>query len=424
MKSKSEMKQLFFVIIICTLVVPVLSSDEGLIVAEGTSKLPDPASARREIYKQVTTAKTLEIIEDLLGQKEFSKNQKLILENVISKKDHFILFSKNSKPNTKNGVTHMSVTFKLSLPDLKTILTQEGLLKSQSGPVTILPLFVASDDIQDIIYGWWLPSEINEEADPKKLKFIKDQSLKLIKTLQKKFPTNQFLFIDPIKQKSLDLISKKFQKTRYKRKELIKLGDQLKAQVLLIGRLRFYQGQPEQDTSKFRQNMLEIKLSAFDCASGKVITEVKKQHPTIDLIGQNSKKTPNKNSIKKDPTQQESKTTYTSLDEFYTHVIDTLTSQTLTAWQSGYFRLKHKKLTLLGRFTFQQLESFKQTIQKKLPSIKNLRERRFDRDQVVFEMESDIESKSLAEQLSQTDFNELHLTSPRVSENNISFRVN
>ena len=419
------MKQLFFVITICTLVVPVFSNDEYLIVAKGTSKLTDLASARRAIYQEVTKTKTLEIIEDLLGQKEFSENQKLISENVLSKKDHFILFSKNSNPTTKNGVTYMSVTFKLSLPDLKTILTQEGLLKSQSGPITVLPLFVTSDDIQDILYGWWLPSDINEEADPKKLKFIKNQSLKLIKALQKSFPTNQFLFIDPIKQKSSYLVSKKFQKTRYKRKELMKLGDRLKAQILLIGRLRFYQGQLEQDSPQFQQNMLEIKLSAFDCASGKIVTELKKQHPTIDIIGQNSKETPKKNSIKKEKsTKSESKTTYASLDELYTHIVDKLTSQTLTAWQSGYFRLKHKKLTLLGQFTFQQLESFKQTIRKKLPSIKNLRERRFGTDQVVFEMESDIELKSLAEQLSQIDFNELYLTSPRVSKDNISFRVN
>ena len=418
------MKQLFFITIITIFSISVLSSNEDLIVAKGTSKLADPASASRQIYQKVTTERVLEIIKGLLGQESFTKNQKRILENVISKKDHFILFSKNSKTTVKDGATSMSVTFKLSLPDLKTILTQEGLLKSQSGPVTILPLFVASDDVQDILYGWWLPSDINEDVDPKKLEFIKSQSLKLIKTLQKSFPTNQFLFIDPIKQKSLSLVSKKFQKTRYKKKELMKLGDQLKTQILLIGRLRFYQGQSEQDTPQFRQNMLEIKLSVFDCVSGTVITEVKQQHPTVYLIGQTPKKTPNKNSVKKDPTQQESKARYTSLDEFYTHVVEGLTSQTLTAWQNGYFRFKHKRLILLGKLTFQQLESFKQTIKEKLPSIKNLRERRFDRNQIVFEMESDVEPKSLAEELSQTDFKELHLTRPKVSKDDITFQVN
>ena len=419
------MKQLLFVIIIiCVFIVPVFSNDNDLIVVRGTSKLPDPASARREIYENVTTEKTLDVIKSLVGQKEFTENQKLISDNVMSKKDHFILFSKNSKPTTKNGTTRMSVTFKLSLPDLKAILTQEGLLKSQSGPITILPLFVTSDDVQDIIYGWWLPSDINEEEDPKKLKFIKTQSLNLMKTLQKSFPANQFLFIDPIQQKSSKLISKKFQKTRYKRKELMKLGDQLKAQVLLIGRLRFYKGQLEQDAPHFQQDLLEIKLSAFDCASGKVITEVIRRHPTIDFIAQNSKKKPDENSVKKDPTKQESKTTYASFDEFYTHVVEQITSQTLTSWQNGYFRLKHKRLILLGQLTFQQLESFKQTVREKVPSIKNLRERRFNQDQIVFEMESDIEPKSLAKQISQTGFNQLHLTNPRVSKDSISFRVN
>ena len=418
------MKQLLFVIIIFVLVVPSFSKDNDLIVVTGTSKLANPASARKEIHEKVTTEKTLSVIENLIGPKEFTKNQKAILDNVISKKDHFILFSKNSKLNIKNGVTRMSVTFKLSLPDLKTILTQEGLLKSQSGPITIAPLFIASDDVQDILYGWWLPSDINEEVDPKKLKFIKAQSSKLIKTLQKSFLAKQFLFIDPIKQNSSKLVSKSYQKTRYKRKELMELGDQLKAQILLIGRLRFYQGQLEENTSQFQENILEIKLSAFDCASGKVIAEVKRQHPTIGLLGQNSKEKSDKNSVKKGTAKQESKTTYSSFDEFYTHVVEQVSSQTLVAWQNGYFHFKNKKLILLGQLTFQQLESFKQIVREKLPSIKNLRERRFDRDQVVFEMESDIEPKSLAKQMSQTDFNELQLEDPRFSKDYISFRVN
>ena len=417
------MKQLFFVIIIiCVFIVPVFSNDEDLVTVKETSNLPDPASARKEIYEKATTEKTLDVIKRLVGPKEFTENQKLISDNVMSKKDRFIPFSKTSNSTTRNGITSMSVTFKLSMPDLKTILTQEGLLKSQSGPITILPLFVTSDDVQDILYGWWLPSDINEEPDPKKLKFIKEQSLKLIKALQNSFPPHQFLFIDPIEQKSSKSISKRYQKTRYKRKELMRLGDQLKAQILLIGRLRFYQGQLEQNTPQFQQDLLEIKLSAFDCLSGKVITEVKRQYPTIDFIAQNSKKP--ESSVKKDPTKQEPKTTFSSFDELYTHVVEQITAQTLTAWQNGYFRLKHKKIILLGQLTFQQLESFKKTVREQIPSIKNLRERQFHRDKIVFEMESDTQLKSLATQLSKTDFNELHLTNPRFSKDHISFRVN
>ena len=421
------MKQLFFIIIICLWVIPVFSDDKDIIVIEGTSKLTNITKARGEIHENVITERTLRAIKDIVGPKEFAKNQKLILDKVMPKKDRFILFSKNSKPTTKNGLIHMFVTFKLSLPDLRTILTQEGLLKSQSGPITVLPLFIISDEVQDIFYGWWLPSEINEEADSKKLKFLKAQSLKLIRVLQKGFSTGQFLFIDPIKQKSLKLVSKNLQKTRYKRKELMRLGDQLKTQILLIGRLRFYRGQLKQDISQFQQNMLEIKLSAFDCTSGKVITKVKEQHPVLDLMSQDSDKQSGemaKNSVGEDLTKQDSKTIYTSLNGFYTHVIGNLATQTLAAWQNGYFRLKHKKLILLGHLKFQQIESFKQTIREKMPSIKNIRERKFSRDQVVFEMESDMEQKPLAKQLSQIDFNELQLTNMKFSKDRISFRVN
>lgn len=421
------MKQLFFIMIICLWIVTVVADDKDLIVVEGTSNLVDITKASREIHENVITKRTLKAIKDIVGPKEFTKNQKLIVDKVMSKRDRFILFSKNSKPAIKNGVTHMVVTFKLSLPDLRTILNREGLLKPQSGPITVLPLFVTSDEMQDIFYGWWLPSDINEEVDLKKLKFIKTQSLKLTKVLQERFSNGQFLFIDPIKQKSLKLVSKKFQKTRYRRKELMELGDRLKAQILLIGRLRFYRGQLKQDTSKFQQNIVEVKLSAFDCTSGKIITEVKKQHPMLDLIGENSGKSSQKaakNAVKKNPTEQNTTTRHTSFDGFYAHVMENLTKQTLTAWQNGYFRLKHKQLVLLGRLSFQQLESFKQTVKEKIPSIKNLRERKFNRDQIVFEMESDMEQKSLAKRLSQTDFDELHLTDLKLSKDRISFRVN
>ena len=68
------MKQLFFVIIISLLTVPVFSNDKDLIVVRGTSKLADPASARKEIYEKVTTEKTLGIIKRLIGRKESAKN--------------------------------------------------------------------------------------------------------------------------------------------------------------------------------------------------------------------------------------------------------------------------------------------------------------------------------------------------------------
>ena len=397
--------RLSLVTIICLWVVAVFAS-EDLIVVRGTSKLTPLAKAQRQIHQDAIQQTALKVIKDLLGPEQFANHQKLINDTVLSKKDRFILFSKTSKPTVKDGITYMSVTLKLSLPDLQAILRNAGLLRLQSEPITVLPLFVVSDELLNIEYRWWLDfNSKSKRPQPVELQSVRAQSFEWMKMLQKGFATKGFLFVDPIKKQSAKLIPKKFQKSRLQTSDLRLLGNRLGVQLLLIGRIRLYQAPLKQDISNFQQNMTEIKLSAFHSKSGKIISEVTKQlQDASQTREQNSKAL-----IANGP---------------YNKVIEDLALQTLTAWQQGHFLLQHKRLILLGELTFRQVEAFKQAIQTKIPSIKTLRERLFKKDQIVFEIESEMQQQSLADKISQMDFNHFRLTDFEISRNDILFRVN
>ena len=384
----------FFTIIIVLCVLPFwVKANEDIIVIHGKSQLPDITQARKEIHQQAIETTALNAIESILGHTPFEENLKQIKKNIMPKKDRFILFSKNSNLTVKNGVTSMSVTLRLSLSDLKAILLSEGFLKFQTEPVTVLPLFVALDEVQGIAYRWWLPSS---HAPSKEVQPIKARSLELIKALQKSFSKNSFLFIDPIQKQSIKWIPQKLQKVHYKKDELMLLAAHVGAQILLIGHIRF-KPSSKQNKLNTSQNILDIKLSALHSASGKIISESSQQEVVHHIP-----KTLNA----------------------YDEMIGNVSAQTLKAWQIGRFRLDVKRLILLGSLTFQQLNAFKQTIQTKMPSIRNLRERLFKKNQIVFEVETDMEQKRLIKEISQMQFNTLHLTNPQIDSNDMIFQVN
>ena len=385
---------------ICLWMVAV-SANEDMIVVKGTSKLTPIAKAQRQIHQNAIEQTALKVIRDLLGSERYADNQKLINDTVLSKKDRFILFSKTSKPTVKDGITYMSVTLKLSLPDLKTILRNVGLLKLQSEPITVLPLFVVSDELLKVTYRWWLDSD----SKSKELQSVKTHFLEWMKVFQEIFSTKGFLFIDPIKKKSAQLVPKKFQKKVLQNKDLKLLGDHAGVQILLIGHIRLYQAPLKQSVSNFHQNVTEIKLSALHSASGKIISEVKKQ-------------------LQGSPYTQEQESKALVANGPYNKIIKDLALQTLTAWQQGNFRLQRKRLILLGQLNFQQIEAFKQAIQMQISSIRKLRERLLKKNEIIFEIESDMQQQSLADKISQMDFDHFRLTDFEISRNDILFRIN
>lgn len=75
----------------------------------------------------------------------------------------------------------------------------------------------------------------------------------------------------------------------------------------------------------------------------------------------------------------------------------------IEAYQPDAKKTEFANLVLTGTFTYQQLEAFKQRLQKMLPSIKGFQTLSQEREQVVLQIEG-VESETLAQALSRTEW--------------------
>lgn len=377
----------------------LLLANDKLLVVEEHSSLPDLAKAKEEIRQKAIDKVALNAIRDLVGSTEFIEHQKKIYKNVMPKKGHFIPFVKNGKATVKDGITYMSVTLKFSLPDLRAILLQEGFFQSQTTSIAILPLFAVLDEVENTSYRWWQEASLNA----KKSVYAKAKGLKLMEALQREFARHNLSFIHPMQlSSSMALIPKDLKKTEFERDDLIRWSQLTKTHLLLMGHIRLYQVQQDQQDAK-KAFMMDMNWSIKRPTNDKMISQVTQTLPMERKVSPLAA----------------SKTS----NELLNKTMQTLVEQTLTILQAEGLKARQKRLILVGDLTFQQVEMFKSTINRQVAHITKLRERLFKRGQIIFEMQSEMKAQALAQALTKINFEQFQLTTPKVSENNISFQV-
>jgi hypothetical protein len=100
-----------------------------------------------------------------------------------------------------------------------------------------------------------------------------------------------------------------------------------------------------------------------------------------------------------------------------------LAAQVFEAWQKGALGANLYRLTIRGRLPLLQQEAFKDALKNKVREVKNVRERLISTEQVVYEVDSAVGPKELAQKASEIEVGGLKMVLESASDKEAIYRI-
>jgi hypothetical protein len=332
----------------------------------GTSDDKTPQSAKREIQDKAAQKVSEELVKELIGEERYTKNKTLIQNKVIKLSNRFIPFVKASELTPEGTGYKMTVTLKISLKDLKTLLQEQSLLAENDTVPLVLPLITFTDKVDLKSFRWWKPEESANKA------FLISQNRHFENALRGAFQKYSFYLV---KTSPLGLqIPRSYQNERLSLDDMQFLSQYFGAPLMIDGQVQ-YSKSPD-SSNRYR---IEVKLLALQVSNGRPIADVSRKFETEMGSFESSVDKKIRESI--DATSQE------------------LASQVYEAWQRGSLGSTILRLTFRGKIPFNQKEAFKEKLKNQVREIRNIRERLITADSVAYEVDTNLTPKDFAAKL-------------------------
>jgi hypothetical protein len=332
----------------------------------GTSDDKTPQSAKREIQEKASQKISEDLIKELIGEERYTKNKTLIQNKVIKLSNRFIPFVKASELAPEGAGYKMTVTLKISLKDLKTLLQEQSLLAENDTVPLVLPLITFTDKVDFKAFRWWKPEESANKA------FLISQNRHFENALRGAFQKYSFYLV---KTSPLGLqIPRSYQNERLSLDDMQFLSQYFGAPLMIDGQVQ-YSKSPD-SSNRYR---IEVKLLALQVSNGRPIADVSRKFETEMGSFEASVDKKIRESI--DATSQE------------------LASQVFEAWQRGSLGSTILRLTFRGKIPFNQKEAFKEKLKNQVREIRNIRERLVTADSVAYEVDTNLNPKDFAAKL-------------------------
>ncbi|RYZ61862.1 MAG: hypothetical protein EOP09_19455, partial [Proteobacteria bacterium] len=130
----------------------------------GTSNEKTAQAAKRDIQEQANKRISEEFIKALIGDDRYSKNKTLIQNKIERFANRYIPISKPGELTPEGTGFKMTVTLRVSLKELKTLLQQNSLLAENDTAPIILPLISFTDKVGLRSFRWWKPEDIQNKS--------------------------------------------------------------------------------------------------------------------------------------------------------------------------------------------------------------------------------------------------------------------
>lgn len=322
--------------------------------------------SREQIFKDISLKVSREYVRQILGDAKFERSQKTIITRIYSQADRFIPLMRNSlfEP-AGEGKLSSTITMRLSVKDLKQLLLKEGLLSTNEGTPTVVAFISINDRVNAKSHRWWLPDPMSNVGS------LLEYSQRTSKILKDEFNERGFFVADPQTRNLKDLIPPVFLNDSYKVEDLSFLGEYLGYEIVVSGKIVFAKSIDNSNGYK-----ISVDIQAIQSTNGQSIAEVARQFEVkggaFEWAVQNN---------------------------FANVIIETskeLASQVQEVWQKGTLGSDFLRLVLNGDVEYRELENFKNEITK-VPEVKLLRERLFERGSITFEVGSSIPPSQLAD---------------------------
>jgi len=334
------------------------------VTAENREQVP----SRDEIFKEVSTKVAKEYVQQILGETKFERSRKIIGSRIYSRADRFIPVMRTSPFEAgSDGKLRSTVSLRLSVKDLRQLLLKEGLLSINEGTPTVVTFISINDRVNAKSHRWWLPDPVSGGG------VLSEYSQKSLQLLKTEFNNRGFFVADPEARNLRSLIPPVFLNDSYKTEDLSFLGEFLGYEIVVSGKIVF--SRPVNSSNAFA---IVMDIQAIQSANGQSIAEVARQYE-----------------IKGGAFE------WAISNNFANAVAETskeLASQVQEVWQKGTLGSDLLKLVLNGGIEYKELENFKSEVSK-LPEVKLIRERMFERGTIVFDIGSSVPPSQLADKL-------------------------
>ncbi|MES2854331.1 MAG: hypothetical protein V4692_00630, partial [Bdellovibrionota bacterium] len=251
----------------------VLAQAEDLIsiTVEGRSAKPTSAEASREItaWAQATTAR--EQVIEVLGEARYQKSKAAIEAKVVKESSKFMPFVNAGDITQGNDRTFkMPVTLRISMPSLRRLILDAGLLNEAGSPTSMVPLVAFTDRRKGQSVRWWL----GESADAVSKDTI-DNGREMSRLITTNLATKGFFVVKPSEGPDSSVP----ESLRAERPQ----GDTISGIAKHFGAALIVRGDVRLSLAKEDGEAIDgsVKMEVVHAASGRVVADTAKNFTTV-----------------------------------------------------------------------------------------------------------------------------------------------
>lgn len=355
-----------------------------------SSEKESSAAAKQEIFENAVESISVQYVKEIMGETKFEKNRDTVKNKIIKNSGKYVLFMKGGEPRKAGNRTEMDVTLKISLKSLEALLLNEGLLYKLEGLPKALPMISVIDRVNSKTYSWW-----NAPQDEKG--FLVTQLDDFHVKIREQMRSRGFYALNPVFAPYQMLTPEVFHADSPPTEDYLFLGEFYQAQIVLRGYIML---RPAEASETYK---LEVKIVAMHSGNGRIVGEVIRSYET---------ETGNFQKVVKD-----------KIAEVSEQVAQDLAVQLHDAWKSGTFGASLIHLAFIGDLDYQQLSQLKKLVLTQVKDVKTLKERYFAPGRVVFEVDSSVNSRQLAENFKAKSFPRFQMDVAEVRADGFDIRI-
>lgn len=328
------------------------------ITSEGTSKATSQVEASREIQTKALQGIARDQVIEMIGEKRYTKNKVLVENRIVREAAKFIPFVQpGDAEKLPDGTWKMKLDLKVSVGSLRKMVIDTGLLTDADTPVTIVPMITFTDRVKAVSYRWWMGDSRDDTR-----KSLVDWSQIVQLALHKELLHQGFHLTLPLEGTVSNGLPAVFRVDRASSQDLKQIGEYLGVSMALRGDVRV------KDSKEVTGGwQIQIRLEVVPTQGGRTVAEVSRTFETdsgpADIV------------VRK------------KLEKEMSEVAKDLSTQVLDAWTRGTLAATTLKLAVRGPLSPKQLNEFRVQLTRSLRDIKAMRERLFEPNRVVFEVD-------------------------------------
>jgi hypothetical protein len=331
--------------------------------------------AKKELNDKATEKVIEELLKEIIGEVKLGQNRSLIQKKIISQSSKFIPLVKTGEPIKLEPAGYaMTLTMKVNIKDLQTLLMDLGLFYEGDGTPIAVPFIKWVDKDNGQTLSWWVTTETKPNG------LLKSLSQKLDTNLKTHLFKNAFYLVRPQSLNYSSVVPNELSGGPFRLTSWMTWLTQWNFQVVIDGQVTIAK-------SKVRIGAYSVdaNLQAIQVQNGRTIAEVSQTFET-------------------EPGVQD-----VVIDKKWKEISEALSaelsSQMFDSWQKGAIGSSLYKLTVNGNLTIPQQELLKEWIKNQVREVKSIKEGNLSQNVITYEIDSTLSMEALAQKIPVIDLN-------------------